>query len=179
MLRNRTKDVIIVTDADTEPVTLQEVKDFLKVGYSDDDALITGMITAARQLLEKQLNISIVGKTLKITFTHDGCYDYQLPYGPIGEVTDAKFKYDPEETSEITTTDYTLLGFDFKRFLGRSGWWTLTYAAGYTTVPEAIKQGILKQVAWMYENRGDGVGTGQVNQDVLYMLSGFNKNTWI
>lgn len=179
MLRNRTKDVTIVTDADTEPVTLQEVKDFLKVGYSDDDMLISGMITAARLLLEKQLNISIMPKTLKVTFTHDGCYDYQLPYGPIGDITGAKFKYDPEDTAEITTDSYTIIGNEFKRFLGAAGWWTLTYAAAYSEVPDALKQGILKQVAWMYENRGDGVGTGQVNQDVLYMLSGFNKNTWI
>lgn len=179
MLRNRTKDVKIITDVVVEPVTLLEAKAELKVGYADDDAIITRMITAARQLLEKQLNISIAAKTLKVTFTHDGCYEYQLPYGPIGSVTEAKFKYDAEDTTEITTTSYTLIGDDFKQFLGRAGWWAITYAAGYATTPDAIKQGILKQVAWMYENRGDGVGTNQVNQDVLFMLSGFNKNAWI
>jgi uncharacterized phiE125 gp8 family phage protein len=179
MLRNRTKDVKIVTDAIAEPVTLQEVKDFLKVGYADDNALITGMITAARQLLEKQLNISIVQKTIKVTFTHDACYEYQLPYGPVGEVTEAKFKYDQEDTTNITTTNYKLIGDEFKLFYGAEGWWTLTYTVGYNTTPEAIKQGILKQIAWMYENRGDGVGTGQVNPDVLYLLSGYNKNAWI
>jgi uncharacterized phiE125 gp8 family phage protein len=179
MLRNRTKDVKTVTDVSTEPVTLQEVKDFLKVGFVDDDTIITGMISAARQLLEKQLNISIAPKTLKVAFTHDGCYEYQLPYGPVADVTEAKFKYDAEDTAEIMTTSYTLIGDDFKQFLGRAGWWTLTYAAGYSAAPDAIKQGVLKQVAWMYENRGDGIGSNQVNQDVLFMLSGFNKNAWI
>lgn len=179
MLRNRTKDVKIVTDVVTEPVSLVDAKAFLKVGYADDDAIITSMIKSARQLLEKMLNISIAAKTMKVTFTHDGCYEYQIPYGPVGAISEAKFKYDVEDTAEITTTSYTLIGDEFKQFKGNSGWWTITYAAGYATAPDAIKQGILKQIAWMYENRGDNAGNGQVNPDVKYMLSGFSKNTWI
>ncbi|WP_343702697.1 phage head-tail connector protein [Chitinophaga sp.] len=178
MLRNRTKDVKVVTDVTDEPVTLQEAKDFLKISYSDEDALIEGLIMASRQLLEKLLNISIATKTLKATFTHDGCYPYQIPYGPVGNITEAKFQYDAEDGS-ITTTDYTLIGEDFKEFKGRAGYWVVTYDAGYTETPEALKQGILKQVAWMYENRGDEGKTGEVNKDVLYMLAGFNKNAWI
>lgn len=179
MLRNRTKDVKVTTDVTAEPVTLEQAKAFLNVNFDDDNAIITGMITGARQLLEKELNISIATKTLKITFTHDGCYNYRIPYGPIGEISEAVYKYDWDDTVDVTTTNYKLIGDDFKQFRGQRGIWTITYAAGYTEPPEAIKQGILKQVAWMYENRGDGLGTSQVNQDVLFMLSGFNKNAWI
>lgn len=178
-LRNRIKDVQITEDVATEPLALQEVKDFLKVGHTDEDDLITALIPAARQLLEKQLNISIASKTLKVTLTHDGCYAMALPYGPIGEVTEAKFSYDLCDNVTISSTGFTLIGNEFKQFKGREGWWTLTYDAGYAEAPQVIKQGMLKQIAWMYENRGDVAGNGQINPDVLYMLSGYNKNAWV
>lgn len=162
-----------------EPVTLDQAKAFLNVGFDDDNDIITAMITGARELLEREMNISIAPKTLKVTFTHDGCYNYSIPYGPIGDLTEAVYKYDWDDTVDVTTTDYKLIGDEFKQFRGQTGIWAITYTAGYITTPEAIKQGILKQVAWMYENRGDGLGSNQVNQDVLFMLSGFNKNSWI
>ncbi|WP_343692768.1 head-tail connector protein [Chitinophaga sp.] len=176
MLRTRTKDITVLTDVASEPVTLQEAKDFLKVSYSDDDDIITGMITAARQLLEKQLNISFAPKSLQATFSLGDCSEYVIPYGPVTEVTEVKFRYEWDDTMNITTTKYTVEGQTFR---GQEGYYTIKYDAGYANCPDAIRQGILKQVAWMYENRGDSTGAGQVNPDVLYMLSGYNQNSWI
>ncbi|MGE7777376.1 phage head-tail connector protein [Chitinophaga sp. NPDC101104] len=179
MIRNRIKDVKELTSPSAEPVTLQEAKDFLRVSFDDDDAVITGMLTGARQLLEKRLNIFLAVRPLKVTFSHDGCYPLQLPYGPIGEITESTFRYDWDDTVIITTSQYTVIGDEFKQFKGAPGWWTLTYNAGYQVAPEALKQGILKQVAWMYENRGDTTKTGELNTDVLYMLAGYDKNRWL
>lgn len=179
MLRNRTLDVSTVTDVVTEPVVLQDVKDFLRVDFADDNALITALITAARQLLEKQLNITIASKVLKVTFSCDGCYEYRIPYGPIEEIETVEFNYEFGETISITSDNYKIIGTDFKLFKGQQGYYTITYKAGYSIAPEAIKQGILKQIAWMYENRGDDAIGGQVNRDVVIMLSGYNKNAWI
>ena len=181
MLRNRTKDIKFEEDALNlvEPVSLNSAKAFLKINFDDDDYIIQGMIRSARELLEKQLNISITPKTVTATFTHDGCFEYPIPYGPVGEVISAQFQYCEEETVAISTSNYKVLGSEFKMFKGTAGWWTLEYKAGYDYPPQAIRDGMLKQVAWMYENRGDVAGAGQVNPDVLYMLSVYNKNTWI
>ncbi|WP_126244342.1 head-tail connector protein [Chitinophaga rhizosphaerae] len=179
MIRNRIKDVVELAAPAQEPVSLQEVKDFLRVSFADDDAVISGMITGARQLLEKRLNIFLAVRSLKVTFSHDGCSAIALPYGPVGNITASTFKYDLDDTLTITTSTYTIIGDQFKQFKGAAGWWTITYDAGYVTAPEALRQGVLKQVAWMYENRGDTAKTGQLNTDVLYMLAGYDKNAWI
>lgn len=181
MLRNRIIDIKVET-ADVvveEPVSLEDAKIFLKIGFDDDNTLIQRLITASRELLENQLNLSIVKKNVQLLFSHDGCNLYPLAFGPIGTITEAKFSYNYPDDLTITTDNYKIVGLEFKSFKGSAGYWTLTYDAGYTDTPQAICQGILKQVAWMYENRGDMTSVGTINPDVLYLLSAYNKNTWI
>ncbi|QJB39732.1 phage gp6-like head-tail connector protein [Chitinophaga oryzae] len=177
MLRNRIVDKKATTTGTTEPVALQDAKNFLRVSFDDDDNLIQNQLKAARELLEKHLNISIISKEVTVVFSHDG-YNFQLPAGPVGEVSSASFGYEPDDVV-ITSSNYRVIGQEFKSFRGTPGYWTVKYTAGYSEVPEAIRQGILKQVAWMYENRGDVSTTGQINTDVLYLLSAYNKNTWL
>ncbi len=45
-----------------EPILLVDMKNYLKVDYSDDDNLISGMITAARELVESFTSRSLVNK---------------------------------------------------------------------------------------------------------------------
>lgn len=181
MLRNRIIDIKVETAGVmvTEPVSLEDAKNFLKIGFDDDNLLIQRLIIASRELLENQLNLSIVKKNVQLLFSHDGCNLYPLAVGPIGVITEAKFSYHYPDDLVITTENYKIIGMEFKSFKGSAGYWTLKYDAGYTEVPQAISQGILKQVAWMYENRGDMTSVGTINPDVLYLLSAYNKNTWI
>lgn len=46
-----------------EPVTLAEAKTHLRVTYTDDDALIAELITAARQWFEEQTYRALVTQT--------------------------------------------------------------------------------------------------------------------
>lgn len=46
----------------TEPVTLAEAKTQLRVEFDEDDALISGYITAAREWAEGFLNVPLVAK---------------------------------------------------------------------------------------------------------------------
>lgn len=179
MLRNRLSDVSIYADVTAEPIDLATVKDFLRVSYTDDDILITSMITAARQLLELELNLSIAQKTLLITFTHDGCNWFDIPYGPVGDILDVSNSYAEGSSISFASTDYKVIGTDFKRFKSTRGYYTMKYNAGYAVLPNAIKQGMLKQIAWMYENRGDQASTGEINQDVRNILAVYSKNSWI
>ena len=42
----------VVTPAASEPITLTEAKNFLRVDGTDDDTLITALISAAREMCE-------------------------------------------------------------------------------------------------------------------------------
>jgi len=52
----------IETPPNVEPVLLADMKNYMKVVYSDDDLLITGLITAARELIEGYTGRSYVTK---------------------------------------------------------------------------------------------------------------------
>jgi len=50
----------LVTDAASEPVTLAEAKAYARVDISDDDALITALISAARRRVEKETGLALL-----------------------------------------------------------------------------------------------------------------------
>jgi uncharacterized phiE125 gp8 family phage protein len=53
----------LITPPAAEPVTLTLAKQHLRVDFSDDDALITGLITTARQFAENVMNRAIYNQT--------------------------------------------------------------------------------------------------------------------
>ena len=54
----------IVTPAASEPITLTEAKNFLRVDHSDDDTLISALITASRQMCEEYTRRILVTTTV-------------------------------------------------------------------------------------------------------------------
>lgn len=149
-----------------EPVTLQEVKDYLRLdGYTDvnestsdelsefdfDDTLIEQMITACRELMEQKSGLSLVPHTWEAVITNL-CGMIELPYGPVISITSL---FD-SQTSEITSDRYKIIGNKWK-YLAYPCYsnMIITYEAGYEVLPKAIKLDLLRLVAYMYENRGD------------------------
>jgi hypothetical protein len=61
------RSVTITTPPASDPVTLDEAKAFAKVDGTDEDALITSLITAAATFAEQYLRRSLVSQTLKLT----------------------------------------------------------------------------------------------------------------
>lgn len=64
----------IVTPPSVEPVSLAEAKLHLRVSISDDDALISSLITAARSVCETRLRRAICTQTID-------CYFDNFPWG--------------------------------------------------------------------------------------------------
>ena len=56
---------ILVSDSATEPLTLQEVKDFLRITSQDFDDILTPLIKTVRQFAEKIIGRDIINKTWK------------------------------------------------------------------------------------------------------------------
>lgn len=126
-----------------EPVTLAEVKEWLKLSpeIDEDDNLLTMLITACRIMCEKGANLSFIPRTVTATIIN-GLGHINLPYGPV--------------TSDVTYTDLdeeTLTDFDIRE--GYEDRVIATYTAGYSVLPKNLKVILLNQIAWSYENRGD------------------------
>lgn len=160
------ENITDASDVGNEPVTLSEVKEYLRLeGYIDtdestadtlsdfdfDDDLINDMITASRQMMERHTNLSLIPKRLEVVVTNL-CGMIELPYGPVDDIVSL---YD-EEGDEIEADDYTIIGNTWK-FLKEPCYenMTITYDAGYVTLPASMKLDLLRLIAYMYENRGD------------------------
>jgi hypothetical protein len=176
------KDITNVSGDPTEPVSVTEVKSYMRLeGFQDvtqseatsfveDDTLIETLIVAARKRLEKLYGISIIPKTLRATFTNMAG-DIEIPQGPVISITSLKDRYD----NLIVSDNYTVVGDDFQTLESPCyEKMVMTYEAGYTDCPEELKLEIMRMVTYLFENRGDKDMKGFVFQTGHY-----NRNTWL
>ena len=150
---NAVLDVLFSDESDIEPVTLQEAKDWCRIDVSDDDDIITELITAARIICEQYSNISFIERTVTARLKNElgGIY---LPYGPVLSY-DNPVTFTDDEGTEQGATDYTIVGVQFKAVKEPFTELTVSYPAGYDVLPKNLKKALLNQIAWMYEKRGD------------------------
>jgi hypothetical protein len=72
------------------PVTVEEMKTYMNQPFSEDDTLIEGMITAARQYVESKCNISIGQQEHKVVMATDGDARF-LPSQPLVSLDEVKW----------------------------------------------------------------------------------------
>lgn len=171
----------------TEPVTLGEMKDYLRLeGFVDtdestteslwdfdfDDTLITNMIKAAREKAEKYCGCSFVDHTWKVMFTN-GAGDFEFPYGPITSFTSLAYK----DGTAVGSDALEMYGYDFQILdYPNSDKMTAIYEAGYEDCPEEICLAIKQMVAYWYENRG----TGEMPEYALTTMQPYKRAwTWL
>lgn len=163
----------LYTAPTVEPVMLAQAKLWLKVeaGDTTDDALITTLIAAVRQMAEQKTGRALLGQVWQLTL--DQFPDaIELTRVPVLAVTHVKFKDTAGVQQTLSALDYTV---DAER---EDGWayivpaygktWPATiedinavevrWQAGYdatdpTKVPEAIRNWMQLTLAAMYENR--------------------------
>ena len=156
----------VSTEPATEPVTLQEAKDFLRVSDTDEDSLITSLIIAARQVLEKWTGRAFIEQTRVATYkelrTEEKIF---LPYPQVISVDSVTYLDEDEASQTLATSEYEVIAGDagavwFNDLPGTADHpeaITITYKAGYGSlaadVPDAIKTVIKLVVADWFENR--------------------------
>lgn len=146
---NRVVDYEFSEESSTEPVSLQEAKDYCRIGITDDGPEITTMIKAARETLELYTRLSLIPRTVTAVICNpEG--RIELPFGPItGTITFADATYESQKE---------FVGLGFKRVVAPTrDDMEVSYEAGYTdtNIPSDLKEAILAQILYMYEMRGD------------------------
>ena len=142
-------DIQFSNESTTEPVTLAEAKNWLKIDVPDDDTLLSTLITSARQDCESYLNISLIERTVT-AYLQIGLDEIRLPYGPVKTVTNVtNFRGDRIHGYELKYEKFKALDSCTEV--------TATYDAGFINgaLPKHFKVAILNQIAWQYEHRGD------------------------
>ena len=82
--------LVLVTAPATEPVTLVEAKDHLRLEISDDDTLVTSLIVSAREFAEQETHRQLVTATWKLTLNSFPS-EIRLPLPPLQSVSSLKY----------------------------------------------------------------------------------------
>ncbi|APW60478.1 head-tail connector protein [Paludisphaera borealis] len=105
--------IAIVTPPAIEPVTLAEAKLHARIygDLTDDDALVTSLIVAAREKLEAMTSRSFISRTLTATF--DGfpsCASgvLRLPYPPLQSVASITYADESGAAQTLDPSVYTV-----------------------------------------------------------------------
>lgn len=157
----------VTTQPTHEPVTLEEVKTFLRVSHGGDDALLTTTIKAARLWLEDYQGRAFITQTR--TVTADGwplnCRgEIDLFRAPVASITSITYR-DTGDTSTVWSSSYyqvdayglpprvlPKVNQTYPALYDRYDAVVIVYVAGQVTddVPRSIKEALKRVVRAMY-----------------------------
>jgi len=180
----------VITQPQSEPVTVAEARQHLRIDGTDEDTYIDILIKVARQLCEQYSGLSFITQQREIKLDRFPCAKtIEIPYGPVQTIDD--FVYiDNNGYSQPLTEDTDFIVDihssparvqyvnSWPSTLDRFSSVTIAYTSGYANddhdpVPEVIKQAMLLQIGSMYENRQNdvlGMGVNSLNMNSEYLL---------
>jgi uncharacterized phiE125 gp8 family phage protein len=166
-----------------QPMTLQEVKDHLRIDYSDMDDLITAYLEAATSHVQGQHSFTgraLVTQTWELVIDHFPVHEIKIPLPPLQSVE--SIKYDASDGLETTLAadQYYVDNVSEPGWVVpiTGGWPTgildainavrIRFVAGYdpTTdsppdlrenIPRAIKQAMLLYIGNFHEHREENI----------------------
>ena len=104
--------ISIITAATSEPLSLTDVKEFLRVDHTDDDVTLAIMISAARELCEQYTRQILMTTTIEEfydTFPDYTPADKDIIYlsrGPVQSVSSVKYVDDAGDEITIASNKY-------------------------------------------------------------------------
>jgi uncharacterized phiE125 gp8 family phage protein len=132
----------------SEIVTTQDVKDYVRIDTSADDAIIGRMIEQARIWCENYISRDIVAKT-RTYYVDSTTGVFDIPFAPVDAISSV--------TVQGEAAEYSVLGLDNETIEldgGSAEQVKVTYAT--TGLSDGLlKQAILQLVSTYYDNRAD------------------------
>ncbi len=176
---------ILVTDSLIEPITLQEVKTYLRIDTNDYDNILTPLIKTVRQLAEKITGRDFINKTWK---TYLDCFPQcgiEIKKSKLQSITSIKYYSDSVQiildpsvyyiTDESTYASIYLACNKFypKTDHCRRQAIEITFVSGYgllaSDVPQALRQAMITHVAYLFNNTGDCADDGAALFRSMYL----------
>jgi len=166
----------------SEPVTKDEVKDYMRIRTDDQDDLIDELIKDARHIAESFTRRVFMTHQIRVWLDAVPCEDYiELPRPPLQSITSVKW-YDDDDTETVFSSDNYIVsderlkgritlvnGAAWPTGLRRADGLVVDYKAGYgddaDDVPERIKRGIIKIAGSLWTFREDRI-VGTISGDV-------------
>jgi len=167
----RLRSVVVVEHPTVEPVSLGEAKAHLGLmpDQTDDDAMIQGMVAAARRLIERRLGVALAKQQLRAKYDstegwarlngRHGPAVLRLPMGPAMAGVGVNPQLDIDDV-EVAAVDYVLdtddatIRFSSPPSLDDTQTLSVRYWAGPTgPIAPQLRAALLLYVGHLYANR--------------------------
>jgi len=165
-----------VTTAPTlEPLTLEEVRDHLRVTTTDDDAYLDALIVGVRQAFEQTYDLALLTQTRKLRLDRGWPERLFLPHRPVQSVSSITYLDTDGASQTLASSVYQVVGARTTPdvdapacyvTLAYNQCWpsirlvpetiTVTYVCGWLargSIPQPIRQAMLVGIAELYEQR--------------------------
>ncbi len=153
--------------ATTLPVSMTQALDHLRISESGptiDGTLIEGLLESACDLVAEMSGRSLAAETWVAAYPYLSG-DLRLPKGPVIDVTSVGYFDQSDIAQTLPVTDfYIFTDQDFTVMRPKTGkQWpsasiredsvSVTFTAGYSVIPAALRAAILLTLGHLYENR--------------------------
>lgn len=148
---------VLITAPAAEPLTLAEIKLFLRVDGSDEDSLIDTLTVVAREMAEKYLRRMLITQSWRMSQVYVDGQNIALVPGPVQSITSVKTELNGTQTT-LDSGDYTLQLNDMLELETNptADKIIVEFVTGYgdaEDVPAPIKQGLLHCISHLYHYR--------------------------
>lgn len=148
----------LISPPAAEPVQLAEIKEHLKVGGGAEDALIAGLIVAARQAIEAKFQIAVMAQTWRLALDRVPETQVILPLSPVLSIDAVGVMRNGVAEALLPSSYDAQVGAVGRLRVNTApaGALVVTFTAGWpdaAAVPDAMKLAIKLLAAHLYENR--------------------------
>jgi uncharacterized phiE125 gp8 family phage protein len=156
----------LIEPPSTEPISLQEAKEHLRVDGDEENSLINSLIITARDFVEKRTGRALVTQKIELTLDEWPANEIILPMPPVQSIDSIVYKDKNNIEHVLDSSGYfSDLDSEPARIVPNESWPSVElypvgaikvrYTAGYDTasVPTSLKQAMLLLIGTWYENR--------------------------
>jgi uncharacterized phiE125 gp8 family phage protein len=144
-----------------EPVSLDEVKLYLRLDTDQENVLVEQLIKVARRLIEDYTSRALITQVHRVVTTFDECREIILPVAPFQELAALPEVMEGSSIEKISNykldTSRQQARVKLNNYFRDETLVRVDYRCGYgdspDTVPDPLRQAILLLIADLYENR--------------------------
>lgn len=175
-----------VSESGSEIVSTANLKVYAKIEHSEDDTLIASLGVAARKMIEKFLNRSLMAQTWDIMMDRPPVLRYvELPRSPVATVTHIKTYATDNTATTLASTNYVVDTYSSpsRVFLNPTVQWCAGSLRDFNGFElrfvtsaddnEVFQTAIKRTVAYMYEHREDATDSYKLSDGVKAMISSY------
>ncbi len=146
IFKSRKPELIKLTEPEIEPVTADEVKEFLRISGDAENSTIEDLIKSARIEAEKYMKASLITQKWRLAYCSSTEMEVDLPMGPVSSIDSVKLIDKNGDETAFSASNYYLSPakyFLFFDVLPSAKFIYIDYFAGYgeeaDNVPQIIK----------------------------------------